>query len=237
MNKIKLLTFSVIGLLFLNIGIICFLYFSRPMDRNDKFNPKPREIISEKLHFDANQIKSYDQLIEIHKVKIDSLNTKSKELKFELYSQLKLATINNAEKNRLINELINNQKEIENTYFQHFLDIKSLCKKEQIEAFNSLTDELGKMFSNQNRRPRPEFRHPPRPDFDNNNKENKDESDFTPPPTMDEHRPPPPPRDEDQPRGPREGNRPPPPHWGKDRPGRPGDENRSPQPPRDLDEK
>lgn len=185
MNKIKLLTFSVIGLLFLNIGIICFLYFSRPTDRNDKFNTKPREIISEKLHFDANQIKSYDQLIEIHKFKIDSLNTKSKELKFELYSQLKLATINKAEKNRLINELINNQKEIENTYFQHFLDIKALCKKDQIEAFNSLTDELGKMFSKQlkqisegNQPPRPprpasfdclpSENHPPRPprDFD-----------------------------------------------------------------------
>jgi protein CpxP len=157
MNKIKLLTFSVIGLLFLNIGIIGFLYFSRPTDRNDKFNSKPREIISEKLHFDANQIKSYDQLIEIHKVKIDSLNSKSKELKFELYSQLKLTTINTIEKNRLINELINNQKEFENTYFQHFLDIKSLCKKDQIEAFNSLTDELGKMFSKGNQPP-----HPPR---------------------------------------------------------------------------
>ena len=69
MNKIKLLTFSVIGLLILNLGIIGFLYFSRPTDRNDKFNRKPREIISEKLHFDANQIKSYDQLIEIQKVK------------------------------------------------------------------------------------------------------------------------------------------------------------------------
>ena len=107
------------------------------------------------MHFDANQIKSYDQLIEIHKFKIDSLNTKSKELKFELYSQLKLATINNTEKNRLIKELIKTQKEIENTYFQHFLDIKSLCKKEQIEAFNSLTDELGKMFSKVNQPPRP----------------------------------------------------------------------------------
>ena len=157
MNKIKLLTFSVIGLLILNLGIIGFLYFSRPTDRNDKFNRKPREIISEKLHFDANQIKSYDQLIEIHKVKIDSLNSKSKEIKFELYSQLKLKTINTIEKNRLINELINNQKEFENTYFQHFLDIKSVCKEDQIGAFNSLSEELGKMFSKGNQPP-----HPPR---------------------------------------------------------------------------
>ncbi len=216
MNKIKLLTFSVIGLLFLNIGIICFLYFSRPTDRNDKFNPKPREIISEKLHFDANQIKSYDQLIEIHKFKIDSLNTKSKELKFELYSQLKLATINNVEKNRLINELINNQKEIENTYFQHFLDIKSLCKKDQIEAFNSLTDELGKMFSKQLKQIS-EGKQPPRPPR---------------PASFDclpsENHPPRPPRDFDRPGPPRDSlnHMPPPPRppRGDNHPGPPRDD-------------
>ena len=216
MNKIKLLTFSVIGLLFLNIGIIGFLYFSRPTDRNDRFNPKPREIISEKLHFDSNQIKSYDQLIEIHKFKIDSLNTKSKELKFELYSQLKLATINNAEKNRLINELINNQKEIENTYFQHFLDIKSLCIKDQIEAFNSLTDELGKMFSKQLKQIS-EGKQPPRPPR---------------PASFDclpsENHPPRPPRDFDRPGPPRDSlnHMPPPPRppRGDNHPGPPRDD-------------
>lgn len=216
MNKIKLLTFSVIGLLFLNIGVICFLYFSRPTDRNDRFNPKPREIISEKLHFDSNQIKSYDQLIEIHKFKIDSLNTKSKELKFELYSQLKLATINNAEKNRLINELINNQKEIENTYFQHFLDIKSLCKKDQIEAFNSLTDELGKMFSKQLKQIS-EGKQPPRPPR---------------PASFDclpsENHPPRPPRDFDRPGPPHDslhhGPPPPRPPRGENHPGPPRDD-------------
>jgi protein CpxP len=216
MNKIKLLTFSVIGLLFLNIGIIGFLYFSRTADINDKFNQKPREIISEKLHFDANQIKSYDQLIEIHKDKIDSLNSKSKKIKFELYSQLKLKTINTIEKNRLINEMVNNQKEIENTYFQHFLDIKSLCKKDQIGAFNSLTNELGKMFSKQSKQIS-EGNQPPRPP--------RPES-FDCPPL--ENHPPRPPRDFDRPGPPRDSlnHRPPPPRppRGDNHPGPPRDD-------------
>ena len=55
MDKIKLLTYSVIGLLLLNVGIICFLFFSR-QNRNPEVNHRRhKEFISEKLHFDANQ--------------------------------------------------------------------------------------------------------------------------------------------------------------------------------------
>ena len=62
MDKIKLLTFSVIGLLVLNIGVICFLFFKRPHleNINQGNNTRtPKEIIIKKLHFDANQINKY----------------------------------------------------------------------------------------------------------------------------------------------------------------------------------
>ena len=239
MDKIKLLTYSVIGLVLLNIGIIGFLYLSRPNSNQDDNRRKPKDIIIEKLLFDATQEKKYEEIINVYRNTIDSLNNNNRDVKAELYSLLKQPTVSNKIKDSLIKLILVNQKIIEETNFKHFQDIKNLCTKSQLEAYNSLTEELEKLFSNQNRRPRPEFRHPPRPDFDNNNKENKDESNFTPPPPppMDERRPPPPPRDGDHPRGPREGNRPPPPHWGEDGPGKPGDENRPPPPPRDLDEK
>jgi len=235
MDKIKLLTYSVIGLVLLNIGIISFLYLSRPHPDNNR--RKPKDIIIEKLHFDANQIKKYEDIINIYRNSVDSLNNSNKEIKAELYSLLKQPSVNNKLKDRLIQLTLVNQKRIEEANFKHFQDIKNLCTKSQIEDYNSLTAELGNLFSNQNRKPRLEFRPPPKPDFENTNNENKAESHFQtpPPPPMEEHRPPPPPRDGDQPRGPREGNRPPPPHWDQDRPGRPGDENRPP--PRDIDEK
>jgi len=236
MDKLKLLTYSVIGLILLNIGIISFLYLSRP-NSNPNDNKRPKDIIIEKLRFDDNQIKKYEVIIEAHKKLVDSLNKNNREIKAELYSKLKLSNFNIKVKDSLIQLIMLNQKSIEEANFMHFQDIKKLCTKLQLEDFNSLTEELEKLFSNQNRRPRPEFRHPPRPNFENKNNENKAESNFPPPPppVMDEHRPPPPPRDGDHPRGPREGNRPPPPHWDQDRPGRPGDENRPP--PRDIDEK
>jgi len=239
MDKFKLLTYSVIGLVILNIGIISFLYLSSPNSKRNDLGRKPKDIIIEKLHFDSNQIKKYENIIKVYRNSIDSLNNNNRDIKAELYAQLKQPTVNTNIKDSLIQLTLVNQKRIEEANFKHFQDIKNLCTKSQLEAYNSLTEELEKLFSNQNRRPRPDFRPPPRPDFDNNNKENKDESNFTPPPPppMDERRSPPPPRDGDHPRGPREGNRPPPPHWGVDGPGKSGDENRSPPPPRDLDEK
>ena len=156
-----------------------------------------------------------------------------------MYSKLKLQNINEKIKDSLIELTLVNQKRIEEANFKHFQDIKNICTKSQLEDFNILTEELEKLFSNINRKPRPEFRPPPRPNFENNNIDNKEKSVFPPPPppVMDEHRPPPPPRDGDHPRGPREGNRPPPPpHWNEEGHGRPGDANRPPPPPRDLDE-
>ena len=237
MDKIKLLTYSVIGLVLLNIGIISFLYITRPNSNQDHNRRKPKDIIIEKLHFDSDQIQKYEDIITIYRNTIDSLNNSSSEIKAVLYTKLKQPTVNGKVKDSLIQLTLVNQKRIEEANFKHFQDIKNLCNKSQLEDYNSLTEELEKLFSIQNRKPRPDFSHPPRPDFDNNNKENKTGSNFPPPPHMDQHRPPPPLRDVDHPRGPREGNRPPPPHWGEDRPGRPGDENRPPPPPRDLDEK
>lgn len=237
MDKIKLLTYSVIGLVLLNIGIIGFLYISRPNNNPHDLGRKPKDIIIEKLHFDANQIQKYEDFIKVYRNTIDSLNNNSREIKAVLYTQLKQPTVNNKVKDSLIQLTLVNQKRIEEANFKHFQDIKNLCTKSQLEDYNSLTEELEKLFSNQNRKPRPEFRPPPRPDFDNNNKENKDESNFPPPPPMNDRLPPPPLRDEDHPRGPREGNRPPPPYLGEDRPGKTVDENRPPPPPRDLDEK
>jgi hypothetical protein len=228
MDKIKLLTYSVIGLVLLNIGIIGFLYLSRPNPNRDDNRKKPKDIIIVKLHFDATQEKKYEEIINVYRNKIDSLNNINREIKAELYSQLKQPSVSNKIKDSLIKLILVNQKIIEETNFNHFQDIKSICNKSQIDNFNDLTEELEKLFSNTNRKPRHEFSPPPRLDFDEKNKVNKGNLNLPPPP-MDENRPPPPPRD---------GNRPPPPpHWNEEEQGRLGDAKRPSPPPRDIDEK
>ena len=153
MNKIKLLTFGVVALLLLNFGILGFLFFSGPKrghfhpDHDEK--PQPKEIIIEKLHFDNNQIASYDKLIQTHRIHIRKLEDNITNSKNELYLLLNSEPIDVVKKDSLIENLAQLQKEIETTHFNHFQDIKKCCKKEQLADFKSLTEELSKIFSHQ----------------------------------------------------------------------------------------
>ncbi|MES2747953.1 MAG: hypothetical protein V4648_06225 [Bacteroidota bacterium] len=158
MDKTKVLTFTVITLLLLNIGTLGFLYISAskehrpPPGHGPEGRSKPREIIIEKLHFDAIQIKQYDQLIKKHQSDIRATEDNIRDSKNELYLQLNETITNEKAKDSLINALSLYQKQIETIHFNHFQDIKKLCKKEQLYDFSALTEELSRLFSKPQRR-------------------------------------------------------------------------------------
>ncbi len=148
MNKIKLLTFLVVSLVMLNIGLVCFFVFT-----NKGFEKRmPKEIIIEKLHFDKQQIRLYEAKIEEHQREIRTLNDSINSTKNKLYQLLNTNTINEAKKDSLIQLISKQQNQIENVHFNHYLDIKSICKKAQIADFTNLTTELAQIFS---KKPRP----------------------------------------------------------------------------------
>ena len=152
MEKTKLLTFGIIALFLLNLGTLGFLLLSgpkghHPLGNGPEGRSKPREIIIEKMHFDAAQIKQYDELIQWHRSHIKELEDKIRDAKNELYLQLNENPVNEKAKDSLINDLASYQKEIETIHFRHFQDIKKLCKKEQLDDFTALTEELSRLFS------------------------------------------------------------------------------------------
>ena len=102
MDNIKLLSYSVIGLVLLNVGIISFLYISRPNPNQEYNRIRPKDIIIEKLHFDSIQIKKYEDFIKTYRITIDSLNNNNREIKAELYTQLKYLKVNSKIKDSLI---------------------------------------------------------------------------------------------------------------------------------------
>ena len=158
MKKTKLLTITVIGLLLLNFAILAFLLVSGPRGHkrpNDTAEGRlnPREIIIERLHFDVNQQKEYDKIIQWHKGKIKILDENLRSVKNELYTQLKQPQADVKIKDSLIAVINANQKQIEETHFKHFTTIKNLCHKDQMEDFNELTEDLSRIFA-PNKRPR-----------------------------------------------------------------------------------
>jgi protein CpxP len=158
MEKSKLLTLSVIGLLVINMATLGFLFLNGPRGNrppHDDEHQKPREIIIDKLHFDANQQKEYDQIIKVNQDEVRRLDTNIRETKQALYTQLSKPEINTKTKDSLTACLTEYQKQIEETHFNHFEAIKKLCHPDQLDDYNELTNELGRIFA-PNRPPRRE---------------------------------------------------------------------------------
>lgn len=161
MKKTKLLTITIISLLLLNFATITFLLLSgprghkRPNERPEG-RPDPKEIIIERLHFDVNQQKEYDKIVQWHKGEIKKLDSNIRQTKNELYSQLNKTKVNVKTKDSLITILNSYQKQVEETHFKHFEDIKKLCHQDQLDNFNELTEDLSRIFA-PNKPPRPRY--------------------------------------------------------------------------------
>lgn len=111
------------------------------------FNPdRPKNIIIAKLKFNEQQVNSYQKLIDQHRKDIKENDAKILMLKNELYSLLN-ADNNNTKIDSLTTQIGNIQKQIEVVHFNHFLDIKALCKPEQLPNFNKLSKELTEIFN------------------------------------------------------------------------------------------
>lgn len=149
MEKSKLLTITVIGLLLINIATLGFLFLNGPKHGNhppmDRMRPK--EMIAQKLHFDENQRGQFDKLIDWHKSEIRKHDNEIRMAKIELYELLSHQDVDLKSKDSLINVINNHQKEIENIHFKHFEDIKKLCHEDQMDDFNHLSEELARMFA------------------------------------------------------------------------------------------
>lgn len=160
MERTKLLTITIIGLLLINLATLVFVFLNGPkpggMPHEERHQPKA--IIIDKLHFDTNQQKEYEKLILWHRGKIDELDSAIRETKNELYSILGEEKIDNNAKTRLITRLNQYQKQVEETHFKHFEDIKKLCKPAQKEEFEALTEELSRIFAPGPRQPNHEER-------------------------------------------------------------------------------
>ena len=159
MERTKLLTITIIGLLLINLATLGFLFMSgprghkQPTDRPEG-RPNPREIIIERLHFDDNQQKGYDNIVQWHKGQIKKLDENLRSVKNKLYTQLKQPQADVKIKDSLIAVINANQKQIEETHFKHFTAIKNLCHQDQLEDFNELTEDLSRIFA-PNKPPRP----------------------------------------------------------------------------------
>ncbi len=148
MEKTKLLTIAVIGLLVINLGTLSFLLMNGKGHRPPQGGrAEPKEVIIERLHLDAKQQKDYARLIAWHRGEIDKIDAEIRKAKNELYAELSQPQIDTAVKDSLISAINASQKQIEYVHFKHFEDIRKLCREDQIDDYNELTRELSRIFA------------------------------------------------------------------------------------------
>lgn len=156
MTKIKLLSISVLGLMAINVGIVSFLLIKKPGGPLEGRPPMewrggpppmhegPKKLITERLHFDKEQMVAFEKLVEAHQDLVKPLKDSIRIAKNNLYQSLQSKTF--AGKDSLVNRLGALQKEIELVHYEHFAELKKLCKSGQLSSFNELTNELGLFF-------------------------------------------------------------------------------------------
>jgi Spy/CpxP family protein refolding chaperone len=150
MNRTKLLTIAVIGLLIINLGTLGMMFLAKsvhPMHPEGPNGEGPKKIIIERLHFDEQQQQKYQLLVDEHMDKTKELHNESRGMHDELFVLLKEEPVDKTKADSMIQSIANNQKAIEQLNFEHFQKIKMLCKPEQVKEFNSLVDELGELFA------------------------------------------------------------------------------------------
>lgn len=142
MSKIRFQQLVIAVLLVTNILLLLFGFILRrpPHDPD-----RPKRMVIEKLHFDDAQIQEYEKYIAWHRRQVNEKNRKIIELKGKLYTLLK-SPEETTEEEQLIEQIGEVQQEVETIHFDHFLQIKSICRKDQIPEFNRLADEITAVF-------------------------------------------------------------------------------------------
>ena len=145
MNKFKFLKLIIIGLLVSN-GVLLFMLFKEHVRKGG-----PKAIIIEKLHFDKEQIKNYETYIQKHRKAIDNNEAILNKLRSSLFEQLKYKQ-DTTKIDSLISKIAKQQNLAEKINYNHFLEIKRLCKPSQQEYFDELTIEIANLFSSKERK-------------------------------------------------------------------------------------
>jgi periplasmic protein CpxP/Spy len=141
MNNSNLIRYIAAGLLLINLVLVIFIWKENGKSRREG----PKKIIIEKLHFDKGQAQEYESIIKLHHEKIVALENEMLDKKNKLYRMVGLN--DSFTKDSILLSIANTQTQIEKTNLEHFEQIKSICKKEQLPYFQELLQEIGTMFS------------------------------------------------------------------------------------------
>jgi hypothetical protein len=144
MEKTKLLTITVFGLLLLNLGLLLFLWRNgnqhRPPQEGRGAQEKALNYLMDELKFDAAQRTACGVFIQTHRYHMDSLQNINRQNRDRLYENLKTGDSTAA----LSIGAVQSQVELE--AFNYFRRIRALCRDDQKAAFDHVIYDAMRMM-------------------------------------------------------------------------------------------
>ena len=137
----------IIGVLLVSNGMLAYKIMSSTNKRGHRQHKKhetPKDVIIGTLDFDYAQQKQYETAISIHRNQIDRKDQEIRAKKEQLYSLL--SESNDTLKSQIMTDLSSLKSDIEMIHFNHFIEIKSICRANQLDRYNALTQQLGGLF-------------------------------------------------------------------------------------------
>ena len=144
MNKTKFLTVLVVLLLALNAITLYFVWGKRNDDKRRGGGRSYSEYISKKLNFDSQQQEQLKILRNKHKQELDSLRKDDLALQEAKTQLLKNGVTDSLQLDSIFNLSVIQKKKFEMAFYNHFMQIRALCKPEQLKLFNETLDEMNK---------------------------------------------------------------------------------------------
>ena len=147
MNKLSFHRIIIGVLILLN----CFLVFQLVNKKHHRWgkNHHPKHRLIEQLNFDEAQVAEFEQLIEKHRNTVKELDGKIVNTKEAIFEQL--SNEQPLVQDSLYQQIGSLQIAIEKVHFQHFLNVKAICREDQMDEFDALSKTITKVFSKHRR--------------------------------------------------------------------------------------
>jgi hypothetical protein len=143
MNKTKL--YGVLAILFLLINLMLVGFILNKGRKRGKRKKSPKEIIITRLNLDSNQSAAYEIKVQEHRSLMNNTHEKIRAEKSKLNNLLR--TEDREQADSLFTVIAGLHREMELGFFNHLIDIKSICKPEQMDNYTALVDDINTIFS------------------------------------------------------------------------------------------
>jgi len=144
------LVFVIIMLVALNLALIALLWFGKPPGPPQQRGPingeedmfRVQQLLKNELGFDEQQAKEYLKLRFEHQTAAAQLDSEVRQLKKQMFDEVLEDTPLPILSDSLLKLIQEKQARIELLTFEHFLDLKKICKPDQQDNLKILMNEM-----------------------------------------------------------------------------------------------